>query len=171
MKFNRTINQKEMNVTTIDGFEYSLSSSFVSISPVLQMLQTHLTKYKDPTELPVTLQTLLHAVRFYDLCYAKGHNIPNQPIQDTTVFFSELVSHQEYEFVNSLDIKKEDVKNLFEFADSIDFEMLRRLMAKTIAFKIKQCKHVEDIRKHFGFKNDFDPEEFAIVEEESKCLH
>jgi hypothetical protein len=161
-----------MNVTTIDGFEYSLSSSFVSISPVLQMLQTHLTMYKDLTELPVTLQTLLHAVRFYDLCYAKGHknDIPKHPIQDTTVFFSELVSNQEYEFVNSLDIKK-DVKNLFEFADYIDFGMLRRLMAKTIAFKIKQCKHVEDIRKYFGFINDFDPEEFAIVEEESKCLH
>jgi hypothetical protein len=126
---------------------------------------------EEHTELPVTLKTLLNAVQFYDLCCAKSNHqiLKQEPIPDSTLHYSQLVSQQEYEFVHSLD--QEEIKNLFEFADYIDFGMLRRLMAKTIAFKIKQCKHVEDIRKHLGILNDFDPEEYAKLEDDSKCLH
>jgi hypothetical protein len=160
-----------MNVTTLDGFKYSLTSSFVKMSPVLQMLKLHIT-HKDQHELPVTLKTLLNAVKF---CAIIDQNqVPMQePIPDTTVYFSELVSQQEYEFVDSLnsDSKEDEIKNLFEFADYIDFKKLRRLMAKTIAFKIKRCKNVEDIREQFGLVNDIDEKEYAKLEEDSKCLH
>jgi len=161
-----------MNVTTLDGFKYYLTSSFVNMSPVLQMLKLHTTQEQ---ELPVTLKTLLNAVKFCAIINQnKNQVLKQEPIPDTTVYFSELVSQQEYEFVNLLnsDSKEDDeIKNLFEFADYIDFGMLRRLMAKTIAFKIKQCKNVEDIRKEFGLVNDIDEKEYAKLEEDSKCLH
>jgi len=161
-----------MNVTTLDGFKYYLTSSFVNMSLVLQMLKLHTTQEQ---ELPVTLKTLLNAVKFCAIINQNENQVPKQePIPDTTVYFSELVSQQEYEFVNLLnsDSKEDDeIKNLFEFADYIDFGMLRRLMAKTIAFKIKQCKNVEDIRKEFGLVNDIDEKEYAKLEEDSKCLH
>jgi len=161
-----------MNVTTLDGFKYYLTSSFVNMSPVLEMLKLHTTQEQ---ELPVTLKTLLNAVKFCAIINQNKNQVPKQePIPDTTVYFSELVSQQEYEFVNLLnsDSKEDDeIKNLFEFADYIDFGMLRRLMAKTIAFKIKQCKNVEDIRKEFGLVNDIDEKEYAKLEEDSKCLH
>ena len=165
-----------MNVTTSDGFKYSLTGSFVSMSPVLQMLKLHFTDKDQQQELPVTLKTLLNTVKFCSIIdqNQNQNQVPMQePIPDTTVYFSELVSQQEYEFVDSLnsDSKEDEIKNLFEFADYIDFGMLRRLMAKTIAFKIKQCKNVEDIREQFGLVNDIDEKEYAKLEEDSKCLH
>jgi hypothetical protein len=143
------------------------------MSPVLQMLKLHLHKDQQQ-ELPVTLKTLLNAVKFCAIIDQNQNQVPKQePIPDTTVYFSELVSQQEYEFVDSLnsDSKEDEIKNLFEFGDYIDFGMLRRLMAKTIAFKIKQCKNVEDIREQFGLVNDIDEKEYAKLEEDSKCLH
>ena len=161
-------------MTTLDGFKYNLTSSFVSMSPVLQMLKLYLHKDQQEQELPVTLKTLLKAIKFCAIIDQNQNQKPKQePIPDTTVYFSELVSQQEYEFVDLLNSnsKEDEIKNLFEFADYIDFGMLRRLMAKTIAFKIKQCKNVEDIRKQFELVNDIDEKEYAKLKEDSKCLH
>jgi hypothetical protein len=107
---------------------------------------------------------LLLALRFHDIC-PEGNEI--YPIPKGVTSFSELVNPNVYEFVDSLG---DQVYELFMFSDYIDFVQLRNVLGMKIAFDIRQCKTVEEIRTLYGLENDFDPTEFAVLLDESNCL-
>jgi hypothetical protein len=108
------------------------------------------------------------SVTFFTLYKETQFTISIQPIPKNVTFF-ELVSSKIYDFIYALDGK--EIYDLFAFSDYIDFVQLRNVLGMKIAYDIRQCKTVEDIRNHFGFENDFDPIEFVSLVSESNCLH
>lgn len=168
-----------MNVSTLDNFITNLSLDFISHCSVLSMMYTHSLMNKSQIKIPVKLDILKLSINFFTI-HSDNNSLNNRnksivkclesdSISNDIIFFHEIVTLYEFNFI--VNLKFETIIDLFIFSDYIDFIELRKLTARKIAFEIKQCKSVKEIRNFFEIENDFDRVTYERLIEESNCLH
>lgn len=166
-----------MNVYTLDHKTIALPLSFITSSPVLEMLFSN--QINSSIDLPVLSNILMKTLEYASISHSLSTTTTtkvvdeakpkNETIEHYITHFQELVFPWEYDFVETL--TDTDLQDVFVFADYIDLQSLRMLLGKKIAFEIKQCKTVKHLRDRFGVHDDFTAQELKILVEESNCLH
>lgn len=178
-----------MNVLTIDDYTVRLPVKYVENSTVLSMFFKR-GKFKCACDfldskcncsikervitVPVSLSILTTSIEYFNLMYTNNFQIEINEneielIDDSIDYFHQLVSNTEYNFLVNLTFIT--ILELFMFADYIHFKQLKKLTSLKIAFEIKQCKTVEEIRNFFNVKNNFEESEYTRIINESDCLH
>jgi hypothetical protein len=177
---------KKMNVVTVDKYTLKLPVCYIINSTVLSMfLNRKKNNFNCSTKemvitLPVSFLILKTSIEYFNLIYSMDNFIElqmnqdesdyeNEPIDDSVENFHELVSSIDYNFIINLSFLT--IFELFVFADYINFKQLKKLTSLKIAFEIKQCKTVEEIRNFFDVKNNFEESEYTRIVNESDCLH
>jgi hypothetical protein len=185
-----------MNVFTLDDYTIRLPVLYIKNSTVLSMFLNRtkskcscnildcncniIEKSEKGIKLPVSLSILKTSIEYFYLIYT--HNCidcieievhenenENEPIDDLVQYFHQLVSNLEYNFLVNLNFIT--ILELFKFADYINFKQLKKITSLKIAFEIKQCKTVEEVRNFFDVKNNFEEAEYTLLINESDCLH